>query len=236
MTSPLFPNGSPLRNAPPSFSKKQILFLDGLRYSAEMAHIAYERLRETLSHIEEADSRLIASESASALQDAWSIIDSVNRFRDLLPHMPGIEKGAWLRLLKERTSVVATLRDCVQHQQKEIDKLIRAGGQIWGYLSWASDRKWQMLSGGTTFVGDQWLFMGPISLPFQVPEDRIRLNAFDKQVYLWRIVAAVAAAARKLESDIQEGKVLPVGPAAGKRRGIDEVWSGTIQVVMSNQD
>jgi hypothetical protein len=106
---------------------------------------------------------------------------------------------------------------------------------MWGYLSWASDGKWRMLTGGTTFVGDQWFFMGPMELPFRVPNDRIRLNAFDKRIYLWRVVAAVATAARRLEVDMQEGRVRPVGVAAGDRRGADEVWSGAIAVVVSNQ-
>ena len=60
----------------------------------------------------------------------------------------------------------------------------------------SNNREWHMLSGGTTFVGDKWLFIGPIELPFQVPSDRIRLNAFGRQVYLWRLVAAIATAAR----------------------------------------
>lgn len=235
MTSPLFAHDSQLRNPPLSFSKRQILVLDCLRYSAEMAHLAYERLRKTLANIQSADSNAIVTESASALQDAWSIIDSANRFRDFLPHMPGVKQGVWVRQLKEQTVEADYLRNRVQHQLGEINKLVIAGGQIWGYLSWARGQQWHMLSGGTTFVGDRWTFIGPIDLPFSVPNDRIRLNAFDKQAYLGRIVAAIATATRQLELEIQEGKVLGVGVPAGEHRGADAVLSGTIEVLRSNQ-
>jgi hypothetical protein len=205
-----------------------------------MAHVAYERLSLSLQAISTGPQESLTVQSVEALQDAWSIVDSVNRFRDLLANLPGLKTGVWTRLFSERTADAAALRNCMQHQLGELDNLISNGGQVWGYLSWAKLRagkptgQWYMLSGGSDYVGDRWLFIGPATLPFPMPLDRVRLNAYGRQVYLWRIVDAVVSATRKLETELTSGNVRPVGNAATERRGADAVYSGSIEVVVSN--
>lgn len=239
MPTPLLSEESPLRKPPASFSRRQMMVLDGIRYAAEMAHLAYERLRGSLQAIESVEKTTVV-QNAEALKDAWSIVDSVNRYRDLLANMPGLNKAPWTRLLAQRTEDAASLRDCIQHQLGELKRLADEGGQVWGYLSWAGMRDgrptgiWYMLSGGSDYAGDQWLFAGPVQLPFRVPPDRIRLNAYGRQVYLWRLVTAVATATRRLESAVSNGEVRPVGVPATERRGADVFYSASILVVMSN--
>ncbi len=57
-----------------------MLFLDGIRYSAEMADLAHARLQQTLYRLttsgKEPEQDLDHSDVLSAVQDTWSIVDS----------------------------------------------------------------------------------------------------------------------------------------------------------------
>lgn len=231
---------SPLRKPPAELSRRQVLVLDGIRYAAEMAHIAYERLATHLQTIAASDGEPRVRDIGTAMLDAWSIVDSAHRFRDMLANLPGLPNQPWKRLLSDRTEDVATLRNKVQHQLGEISDLVTGGGQLWGYLSWAEYRdgkhtgKWLMMTAGSDYVGDTWYFAGPNALPFSVPPGRVRLNAFGQQVYLGRTVEALREAVVKLEGDIESGVVRPVGPPATDRRGADIVYEAFIEVLHLN--
>lgn len=229
---------SPLRHPPANLSRKQVVILDGIRYAADMAEIAYERLAKHLQFIAALDREPTVKEIATGFIDAWSIVDSAHRFRDLITNLPGLKKNApWVKVFEKRTDDVAELRDCVQHQLGEVDELIAGSGQLWGYLSWVRldngkpTPNWQMMSAGSTHVQDQWLFMGPVTLPFPVPIDRIRLNAFGRQVYLARTVRAVHDAVRQLEGQLAANQIKGVGEPDHERRGADAVIEGAIEVM-----
>lgn len=230
---------SPLRRPPRDLSRKQVLILDGIRYAADMADIAYERLANHLQVVAASEAEPMVRDIATAMLDAWSIVDSVHRFRDLVANLPGLPNSVWRRLLDERTGDVADLRNSVQHQLGEVEGLISGGGQLWGYLSWAELRDetptgmWHMMAAGSDYVGDSWLYIGPAQLPFKVPTDRLRLNAFGQQVYLARTVEAMGAAVRSLESELAGGLVRPVGQPALERRGADAVYKGCVEVLIS---
>jgi len=235
----LIPEDSPLRRPPAAFSRYQVLILDGIRYAAEMAAIAYERLYAHLQSIAASSNEPPVHDSAFAMLDAWSIIDSAHRFRDQVGNLPGLANSPWKRLLHDHTKDVADLRDCVQHQLGEIEGLISGGGQLWGYLSWAEVRdgrytgKWLMMTAGSDYAGDQWVFIGPAALPLEVPLGRVRLNAFGRQVYLGRTVQALASAVLALATDIESGAMWPVGPPALERRGADVLYEGWLEVLLS---
>jgi len=238
----LIPENSLLRRPPADLSRKQVLMLDAIRYAAEMANIAYERLSSHLQKLAESGVNSSPSDGAHAMLDAWSIVDSVHRFRKFLELFPGLSNSTWKRLLMDRTADIADLRDCVQHQEGEIADLISDGGQIWGYLSWAEIQKgrytgkWLMLPAGSVFVGDEFLFIGPVELQLPVPPGRVRLNAFGKQVYLGRSVWAVASAVNSFAVEIEARAIRPVGPPAIERRGADTVIEGWMQVLVSNSE
>lgn len=233
----LIPEDSPLRNPPPELSRKQVLILDGIRYAAEMAHIAYERLFAKLQDISLGSDEPKTRVSVEAMMDAWTIVDSAHRFRDMIEGLPGLKKHPWKRILQDQTKDVAELRDCVQHLLGEIDGLIENGGQLWGYLTWAQIRngqytgKWLMLSGGSNYVGDKWYIAGPMELPFPVPPGRIRLNAFGHQVYLGRTVEALKLAVTKLTEEILNDGLRPHGSPAVDWRGADMVIEQSIEVM-----
>jgi hypothetical protein len=106
---------SALRKTPSSLSRVQVLLLDGIRYAAEMADIAYERLRSALLKITDMrPNEATTRDIARAMLDAWSIVDSVNRFRDLIRE-GGFPRDVWYNRLMRGTSAVDNLRNEVQH-------------------------------------------------------------------------------------------------------------------------
>ncbi len=89
-----------------------------------------------------------------------------------------------------------------------------------------------MMTGGSVYVDDQWLFIGPTHLLFEVPIGRLRLNAFGPQVYLGRTVGILIEAGLNLEREIEGGQLRPRG-VAGERRGADLVYEGFLEAVIN---
>src|SRR4051812_16197459 len=78
----LIPEESPLRHPPAELSRRQVYILDGIRFAAEMAHIAYERLSTLLQGVASSSHEPSTRDIATAMLDAWSIVDSAHHFRD----------------------------------------------------------------------------------------------------------------------------------------------------------
>lgn len=138
---------SPFNRLPSALNRKQALFLDGIRYCVEMADLAHSRLRWTLfthtttldeptdNQAEPLDNR--AQAVPAAFQDAWSIVDSLQRLRGLLAQMPGIKQNAAeLQLFRRQTDAFENLRNGVQHLNNHIDVLVAQNLPAWGVLSW----------------------------------------------------------------------------------------------------
>ncbi|KJS82607.1 MAG: hypothetical protein JM58_14730 [Peptococcaceae bacterium BICA1-8] len=85
---------SPLRHLPSVLNPRQILLLDGIRYSVDMADIAYTRLFNSLTYvsINHNSKEFDFSIFSHAFLDAWSVIDSVNRMRSLLSNLTGYKR------------------------------------------------------------------------------------------------------------------------------------------------
>jgi hypothetical protein len=130
---------SPLRRLPASLNRKQMLFLDGIRVAAEIVDLTYTRLVETLLRLADTDSADSGRGIAiiSAIQDTWSIIDSVHRLCSLLRRMPYLkQKAPGLQVFYRLTTTVEELRHMVQHLDSEINNLVRQGVPVWGTIQW----------------------------------------------------------------------------------------------------
>ena len=102
---------SPLRKPPQRISEQQIVLLDGIRYSADMAGIAIDRLWAQLCFIDSTEREIEPSDIAAAALDAWSIIDAAHRMSDLVENLPGLPNSLWRRIFRQRIEDVLALRD-----------------------------------------------------------------------------------------------------------------------------
>jgi hypothetical protein len=134
-------NDSPLRKIPTALNRRQVLFLEGIRFTVEMADLAYHRLQLTLPLL--SNHQHLGSEASpmvSAMLDAWSIIDALHRLRDLIQGAPGFKgkkKSPKVRLFLQSTENVPALRNTVQHLGTEIhDTVDDKDWTVFGTLSW----------------------------------------------------------------------------------------------------
>ncbi len=89
---PIITSKAPFRRIPISMPRRRIVYLDARRLSSEIAGTAFERLNNLLTYITEVrhdslkgttkqQSDPLADKAVPAILDAYSIIDSVHRFR-----------------------------------------------------------------------------------------------------------------------------------------------------------
>ncbi len=135
---------SALRRVPDGIDRRQAVFLDGIRYSVEMADLAYGRLRSGLWALSSEDGMDDAQGQVSPFVepflDAWSIVDSVHRLRQLLEQMPGLKKAKSppYQLFLRKTSPVEQFRHAIQHLRNELDRMSSQRWPVWGVLDWVA--------------------------------------------------------------------------------------------------
>jgi len=232
---------SPLRRPPHPISERQIIFLDGIRYSADMAGLAIDRLWRQLCVIDSTEGDIETHQIAEAALDAWSIIDAAHRMSDLIENLPGLPNANWRRVFKDRITDALTLRNTWQHQGNESARTVEQRGQAWGALAWAQhhgDRPtghWFLAVVGSGLKGGQWLHAGPARAIPRVDARRIRLLHAGKTIYLTRIVGDMFEALRHLEQDVSDGRLRLTGTAVDQRPS-DWVLSQRIEVLMAFRD
>ncbi|WP_417736493.1 hypothetical protein [Rosistilla oblonga] len=138
----LKPN-SVFRELPRALDRKQVLFLDGIGKSYEIAAFAYQRLKEMLTTIANGD-----LESASyrelyvlALLDAWAIVDSIDRFSalyKLLPHSVMRDDTPVAKAEHETLRKVRDVRNVTDHLAQRMDYIMSKSGAAMGMLTWCT--------------------------------------------------------------------------------------------------
>jgi len=229
---------SPLKAPPMPISERQIMLLDGIRHSADMAGIALDRLWEKLSYIDSNEGEITSSDLAEAALDAWSIIDAAHRIADLSHHLPGLPNSSWRRVFMERMRVAIELRDEWQHQLNDVDRVVGERGQLWGALAWHQHRgprptgQWFLAVVGSDLKGSQWLHGGPVNAIPRVDSRRIRLLHCNRDVYLDRLVRDIFETIKRLEEDIRNRKLALRGECVNQERSKDWVMSSAMLVVV----
>jgi hypothetical protein len=97
---------SPFRRMPVDMPRRQILYLDALRLSAEMAALAFDNLHTLLLGLCERREDSLGDRAVRAILDAYSVIDAVHRFRQLLQATPGLKHNAAYELFMRHTKGV----------------------------------------------------------------------------------------------------------------------------------
>lgn len=137
---PLVPPDSPLRLVPVDLDRKAVLFYDGIRYSLHIFDIATSRLAVSLADLSrhQEDTGAIADRIALAISDAWMLVDSAHRLRELVEQAPRLRKNQMdVQLFFRRTAEVEELRHHFQHFRTRIESFVKESMPLWGTLTWA---------------------------------------------------------------------------------------------------
>lgn len=205
---------SPLRRLPAALDRKQVLFLDGIRYSVNMADLAYSRLQQTLYRLamSQQDYDGFDLDVLSAVQDAWSIVDSLHRLRGLLRQTPRFkQKSPDMRVFMQHTEKVEDLRNAVQHLNHEIDKLVGANQTVWGSLSWfaiaspsSTSGQIGLLVAGTVFTSEGHPMVNPVEKQLHSLVDLVTLTAYGHSLDLSNAMRHVERRIKSLEDQLKD--------------------------------
>lgn len=209
----VFDKDSPFRRLPHNLDSTQRRFCEGIRFAIEMTQLSSVRLRSVLSPISlkrTHEIEGIPDSVACAFQDAWSMIDSVHRLRELIFATPNMQKRGPLYEIFVRTSAaVEQLRNHVQHLKGDIINPQLANYPIWGTLGWlwvVDPPQGDFLSGMLT-AGSSNGMIQPILVPnnrvYHDRLDHITLSFGDCQADLSEVMRIIVRMARALEATIK---------------------------------
>src|SRR5437588_497539 len=91
LMSDILRSDSAFRSLPRDLTRRQILFFDAVRLSAEMAAVSLQRLLGALGEISKQTGCDLEDRQISTLTDAWSIVDSIHRFRVVVAATPRVK-------------------------------------------------------------------------------------------------------------------------------------------------
>jgi hypothetical protein len=199
---------SPLHRLPSSLDRQQVLFLDGISFSVYMTSIGYQRL-QALLYEETLAEQPTHVRQALIVMDDWSIIDTVNRLRVLVEGVKsigGLRRGPAVTSLLKSVHDVETLRNAVQHQDEQVEKLRQNGRPLWGSLSWlyraspdAKEFRVVVMIPGTLAKTGGVPFVKPEGREYEVPVGLVELTAAGVTVCLSDVMKAVGRFAVRLE-------------------------------------
>ncbi len=130
---------SQLRCISTDINTRDILFLDGVRYSIEIIDLNYKRLLNTIEQIVILgnEKKPIPPFIAMAMSDSWAIIDSTHRLRELIQSLPKLKKNTpEVQVFLRNTQCVEDLRNYVQHFRTGINSFVKHEMPLWGTLIW----------------------------------------------------------------------------------------------------
>lgn len=222
-------------------SEKQILLLDGIRFSADMASIAHDRLWRKLGDIEAKGEKATTFDIAEAMLDAWSIVDAAHRIYDAIESFPGLpKKSIWRKLAERRLSEANSFRNAWQHltDNETLEATVDLRGQVWGAVGWFSHskRRWFVAIAGSSLRDSQHLFIGLHHMIPRVDARRIRLFHGGAEFYLSRAVNDIFEAVAGLEDDLRQGRVSLRGDKIDRQRESDMIYEGYLEVLVAAPD
>lgn len=132
-----------LRRLPPGLDKKQLVFLEGIRHSAEIAWLAYVRLERALTHFVDSPNGGSPEPEryTEAFMDAWAVVDSIDRFRQLWSMFPGmqfVEPRSGKPSFAELSHDIRQLRNVTDHLAQRAEYIAASGNPVFGLLTWVT--------------------------------------------------------------------------------------------------
>ncbi len=134
----LFSENSSLLRIPSSADVQDVMYLDAMRYAAEMIELSYVRLCDSLLRLPiEDDVTRHRYLSVASIQDAWAMIDSSDRLRSLIrPSKILSSYPDFCAEFVESVAPIRELRNTVQHLDHKIPSLAAKDWPVWGTLRW----------------------------------------------------------------------------------------------------
>ncbi len=207
-------------------NEKQRLFhvYDGISYTLQVMNMTYARLIDTLLSISNnpQDKSHVHRCHLSAIDDAWSLIDSTNRLHNLLDSIwtlfsrnptstnnPRLKKKLpEIQLFLRDHKNILLLRNTIQHIENHITQFVAEQRPLLGVLSWAtwnpSDKfaKLYMLSTGIILEKREYPFVNPCGQQFRQPIDLVTLFSLES-VCLSRLIDHTTNLARALSNNLK---------------------------------
>ncbi len=207
---------SPLRRIPAALDRRQAMFIDGIRYSVEMIDLAYVRLCDSLFRIasqfenDKSQSDLPATFAAPFI-DAWSIVDSIHRLRELLEQLPNAKrsKSPPYNLFRRKTALVTELRNIIQHLRKDLTIFAENDWPAYGVLDWLSviDPQQGIVKACVMVSGKvrsgSFPVRNPVGLTIQGSIDHVTLQCKQERLGLSDAVRAIEPIVRGLEDSLR---------------------------------
>jgi hypothetical protein len=200
---------SKLRDLPQSVSPTQEMFLDGIRYSIEMAEIAYRRLYDHLVAISQRPDLDATGRFPDLFLDAFSVVDSAHRLQALIRGTKGMKsKTPEVQILLRALIPTEGLRNGVQHLSTEIPKLANSPNPAWGSLAWvhigqdSEVTSFMAIPGAIRDTGGQ--VANPLGRTLRAPVDIITLWAYRNAVELSAVFDAISGFVPWLEGWLEE--------------------------------
>ena len=126
---------SPLRRLPVTLPRRQVMFTDALRLSAEMASFSFRNLEDLLKAL--VDGQRPEGFAAEAIAHAFSVIDAANRFRAVIRKYPGLKQNTpAFQLFIRKTAAVESLRNILQHLDGELQSIGEQQLAALGTITW----------------------------------------------------------------------------------------------------
>lgn len=177
---------------PPAFALRRHLYLDGLRYSVNMASLAYTRLRSVLTSI--SDTRNPGPTGfTSAFLDAWSIVDSISRYQKILRSLPGLKcHDPSIKVFLAKTKPLNDIRNYMQHPDTtdHFQKLEKGTRPFLGILVWTrvyslvSARVCSLVAGSLPYQKAIVPSVNPVGQTLDAPVDLVHLHVGPSNVSL----------------------------------------------------
>ena len=174
-----------------------------------MLELAFNRLKQSLISI---SGRSTLAEApryvvTAAFSDAWTIIDSANRFRALLRLFPESRDIVEIQTFLDDTEPIKLLRDRVQHLQARFDKLVSQKQPTWGWITWITFETLESVQSHALVAGSLKGLKGlraenPAGKLITPPIDLITLNAHGLSVALVNVINQVANLVALIEESL----------------------------------
>jgi hypothetical protein len=211
----LIDKDSVLRRLPLALDKRQLRTFDAIRLSIEMYDVAYQSILGLVNQVDRDEKIVAKSHTLYPLifLHAWSMVDSANRLRLLLTHLPGVSRGPHFEANFRKLIPFENMRNPIQHLNKEI--LVRSkdpnAEPILGSLSWSKIIETKplkilafLLLPGTLEKQAGRPLENPASKSFHGQVDHVELSAYGETISLSDAYYAISNLAKIIETSLQK--------------------------------